>query len=389
MAQKKPLTPKPQLVHIPALSADNPLLGKAQKEFNRLTKRIAKLEKDVHDFREAATRLRQRVQNEYRPLQARHNDERANLVRLFDRALGTYKLTKGERNKILDLMLDGCMDLLDRGHPELQPIFDKYAPPLSPEEDAQADREIAEAMKEMFSANFGIEFEADADVSTPEKFQAYMAQKLAEQQAKYAEEAAEEAAEQQARRATRKKSPKQQAAEAKKQAEEKNITRSVRALYMDLVKALHPDREPDEAEKIRKTELLKQVTTAYEANELLTLLRLQLELNRIDQSHLENLAEDQLRYYNKLLREQVYELENALYEEQQELSQFSGQPFYLLSTPAAMEHEFLRQQVQLEYKIRQLTAEVLAFEHDPAALKAFLKTHRMPRKGTRPMMMRF
>ena len=43
---------------------------------------------------------------------------------------------------------------------------------------------------------------------------------------------------------------------------------------MDLVKALHPDREPDEAEKLRKTELLKQVTTAYQANELLTLLRL-------------------------------------------------------------------------------------------------------------------
>lgn len=384
MAKKKPLTPKPQLVHIPALSTENPVLGKAQKEFNRLTKRIATLEKDVHEFREAATRLRQRVQNEYRPLQARHNDERANLVRLFDRALETYKLTKGERNKILDLMLDGCIDLLDRGHPELAPIFDKYAPPLSPEEDAAADREISEAMKEMFTARFGIEFEPGVDVSTQEKFQAYVHQKMAEQQAQYAEEEAKEAE----RRATRKKTPKQQAAEAKKQAEEKNITKSVRSLYMDLVKALHPDREPDEAEKIRKTELLKQVTTAYEANELLTLLRLQLALNRIDQSHLENLAEDQLRYYNKLLREQVSELEGALYEEQQELAQFSGQPFYLLSTPAALEYAFQRQQAQLEYKIRQLAAEVLAFGHDPAALKAFLKTHRLPRKGQSPLMIR-
>ncbi|GAA3982460.1 hypothetical protein [Hymenobacter antarcticus] len=388
MAKKKPVTPKPQLVHIPALSTNNPLLGKAQKEFNRLTKRIAKLESEVHEFREAATRLRQRVQNEYRPLQARHNDERANLVRLLDHALDTYKLTKGERNKILDLILDGFIDLLDHGHPELQPIFDKYAPPLSPEEDAQADREIAEAMKEMFSANFGIEFEPDADVSTQAKFQAYVQQKMAQQQALHAEEAAEEEAQQQARRATRKKTPKQQAAEDKKQAEEKNITKSVRALYMDLVKALHPDREPDEAEKIRKTELLKQVTTAYEANELLTLLRLQLELNRIDQSHLENLAEDQLRYYNKLLREQAGELEGALYEEQQELSQFSGQPFYLLSSPVALEYAFQRQQAQLEVKIKQLAAEVLAFEHDPAALKAFLKTHRLPRKGQQHIMIR-
>ena len=385
MAKKKPLTPKPQLVHIPALSTENPLLSKAQKEFNRLTKRIVKLEKDVHEFREAAMRLRQRVQNEYRPQQARHNDERANLVRLFDHALETYKLTKGERNKILDLMLDGCIDLLDRGHPELQPIFDKYAPPPpTEEEEAEADRQTSEAMKQLFTLRFGIDFDPAVDVSTKEKFHAYVDQKLAEQQAEYAAEQQQ----QEARRATRKKTPKQQAAEAKKQAEEKNITKSVRSLYMDLVKALHPDREPDEAEKIRKTELLKQVTTAYEANELLTLLRLQLELNRIDQSHLENLAEDQLRYYNKLLREQVYELEGALYAEQQELSQFSGQPFYLLSSPAALEYDFQRQQAQLEIKIKQLAAEVLAFEHDPAALKAFLKTHRMPRKGQQPIMIR-
>ena len=184
-----------------------------------------------------------------------------------------------------------------------------------------------------------------------------------------------------ARRAKRKKSPKQQAAEEQKQAEEKNITQAVRTLYKDLVKALHPDLELDEAEKIRKTELLKQVTTAYEANELLTLLRLQLELNRIDQSHLENLAEDQLRYYNKLLREQARELDEALYMEQMELSSFSGQSPYMLNNVAAMERDYQRQKTQLEAKIRQLAAEVLAFEHDPAAVKAFLKDYRIPKPG--------
>jgi hypothetical protein len=384
MAKKQPVAPTPQLVHIPSVSADNPLLSKAQKEFNRLTKRIAKLEKDVHAFREAATRLRQRVQNEYRPLQARHNAERANLVRLFDRALDTYKLTKGERNKILDLLLNGCIDLLDRGHEDLQPIFDKYAPPPTAEEEQEEERQTSEAMKQLFTLRYGIEFDPAVDVSTREKFRAYVDQKMAEQQAEYAAEQEQ----QEARRAQRKQTPKQQAAEAKKQAEEKNITKAVRTLYMDLVKHLHPDREPDETEKIRKTELLKQVTTAYEANELLTLLRLQLELNRIDQSHLENLAEDQLRHYNKLLREQAQELDDALYSEQMDLSQFSRQPFYVLSTPAAMDYDFQQQQRQLEYKIKQLAAEVLAFEHDPAALKAFLKTHRVLKAGAGPVFLR-
>lgn len=384
---KKPAAPRPQLVHIPTLSADDAPLSKAQKEFNRLTKRIAKLERDVQDFREAATRLRLRVQNEYRPLQARHNEARAALVRLFDRALGTYKLTKGERNKILDLLLNGCADLLERGHADLQPIFDKYAPPPpTAEEEAAADRQTSELMKQLFTQlftqRFGIVFDPAVDVSTKEKFQAYVGEKMSAQQAEY------EAQEQEARRAPRPKTARQQAAEAKKQAEEKNITKTVRALYLDLVKTLHPDREPDEAEKARKTILLQQVTTAYEANELLTLLRLQLELQRIDQSHLENLAEGQLRHYNQLLRTQVRELEDALHEEQVDLSHFSGQPFYLLATPAAMEYDFQRQQAQLEAKIKQLAAEVLAFEHDPAALKAFLKTHRVPKAGSGPLIVR-
>ena len=379
---KKPAAPTPQLVHIKLSGVDDALLSKAQKEFNRLTSRIAKLEREVSSFRDAATRLRQRVQNEYRPLQARHNNERAALVRQLDQAFDAYKLTKTERNKIIDLIVNNCYDLLERGYADLQPIFDKHCPPPETEvEEAEADRETSEMMKQLFTLRFGIEFDPAVDVSTKEKFHAYVDQKMAEQEALFAEEDAQEAE----RHAKRKKSPKQQAAEEKKLAEEKNITKSVRSLYMDLVKALHPDREPDEAEKKRKTGLLQQVTAAYEANELLTLLRLQLELQRIDQSHLENLAEDQLRHYNKLLREQARELEDKLYQEQVDLSGFTKQPFYMVSTPAAMEVDFQRQKAGLEAKTRLLAAEVLAFGHDPAALKAFLKTHRIPKSGRMPV----
>ena len=249
------------------------------------------------------------------------------------------------------------------------------------QEEAEADREISEAMKALFSERFGIDFDPAVDVSTQAKFQAYVAQQMAQQQDRQAQEEAQATE----RSAKRKKSPKQQAAEDQKQAEEKNITKSVRALYMDLVKALHPDREPDEAEKLRKTELLKQVTTAYQANELLTLLRLQLELQRIDQSHLENLAEDQLRYYNKLLKEQARELDEALYREQMDWSSFTGKPYFFTSTPAAMEYDYQSQFQMLNLKIRSLEAEVLAFGHDPAALKMFLKTYRITKPGTGPL----
>ena len=389
---KKPTAAQPALVHIPATGSGTDALSKEQKAFNRLSKRIGKLEGEVDDFRTAATSLRQRVQQEYRPLQQQHNDLRADFVRMLDRAHDTYKLTKTERKKLVDLLLNGFFDLLDRGYNDLEAIFDKYDPPLTEAEAAEAEAasaaaaaEEAKLMQEFFRDQFGIEFDPEADVSTPEKLQDYVNQQLAGQQQQYEQQQA--AAEE--RRAQRKKSPKQQAAADKKKAEEQNITQAVRTLYMDLVKHLHPDREPDEAEKLRKTELLKRVTTAYKANELLTLLRLQLELNRIDQAHLENLAESQLRYYNTLLREQVRELEQQLAREQQDLSAFTGKPYYYTVSPTAMELDFQQMKAALTAKVQRLTTDVERCGQEPLALKEFLKAYKIPRPGAGSVLMRF
>ena len=171
----KKAAPKPQLVHIPATGSAP--LSKPQKEFNRLTKRIATLEKDVSVFRAAVDRLRQRVQTEYRPLQNEHNRVRAGLVRQLDQAFDTYKLTKGERSKIAEIIGNQCFDLLDKGHPDLKPIIDRHAPPPSEEEAADIDQAISEAMKGFYSQQFGIEFDPEADVSTQEKFQTYVARR--------------------------------------------------------------------------------------------------------------------------------------------------------------------------------------------------------------------
>ncbi|OWP63886.1 hypothetical protein CDA63_06645 [Hymenobacter amundsenii] len=387
---KKPTAAQPALVHIPTTASD--ALSKEQKAFNRLSKRIGKLETEIGDFRTAATVLRQRVQQEYRPLQQQHNDLRAQFVRMLDRAHDTYKLTKTERKKLVNLLLNGFFDLLDRGYDDLEAIFDKYDPPLTDQEAAEAeaanaaaDAREAELMKDFFQEQYGIEFDPEADVSTPEKLQNYVNQQLADRQQDYERQAA--AAEE--RRPKRKKSPKQQAAADKKKAEEQNITQSVRTLYMDLVKHLHPDREPDEAEKLRKTELLKRVTTAYKANELLTLLRLQLELNRIDQQHLENLAEAQLRHYNTLLRQQVRELEQQQALEQRELSAFTGKPYYYTASPAAMELDFQHMKAGLTAKVQRLETDVERCGQDPAALKEFLKAYRILKTGNGPLLMRF
>ena len=89
--------------------------------------------------------------------------------------------------------------------------------------------------------------------------------------------------------------------------------KSLNTVYKQLVKALHPDLEPDSAKKIEKAELMKKVTTAYEKNDLHTLLSLEfMWINGLNAKQ-GSRTKDQLKIYNEILQEQVEALEGRLH----------------------------------------------------------------------------
>lgn len=362
---------KTQVVRIPTLGLDKTPLSKAQKEFNRLTKKIGELEIELSGFRTTATTIQQRIQTEYVPLLRDYNEHRANLVRVFDRAHDRPEATKSERKKLANLIINLAYDLISQhGMDELKPIFDKYDADGFDATDAEADEQISEAMKEMMASMYGIEFDENVDVSTKEKFKAYVDEKM---QARHADhQQRQQQAEEQ--KAKKPKSPKQQEREAKKQIEERNITKAVRTLYMDLVKAFHPDREPDETEKARKTGIMQRITEAYEKSDLLALLRLQLEYDRIDQAHLETLAEDQLKYYNKILKQQADELGEELFGLQSQLSAALGKPLTMVGSAVGLELTFNSNVRALKRSVKDVKREVKELSN-PAYLKGWLRTY--------------
>jgi len=252
---------------------DDKNLSKSQKAFNRYIKRIQKLEQDLVNYRAWGDLARQRAQREIVPLEHKNAEKRVLVVRLLDRQHDSGFFRPAERKRLAELILDQCFGLIETyGKEELKPIFEKYNGGNFEEANAQANEEIGQTMKEVFSQMFGIELDDEVDVSSPEKFQAYLAEKMAQQQVQ-TEEARRLDEE---RRASRKKTPKQLAAEERRKAEEKHLSVSVRKVYMDLVKAFHPDREPDETERQRKTEIMQRVTEAYQSDNLFELLKLQL-----------------------------------------------------------------------------------------------------------------
>ena len=87
---------------------------------------------------------------------------------------------------------------------------------------------------------------------------------------------------------------------------------SVREVFRKLASRLHPDRETDAGERTRKTLLMQQANQAYQADDLLTLLTLQLQTEQIDGQYLAGLPDARLNPYNQVLREQLRVLQQEV-----------------------------------------------------------------------------
>lgn len=362
---------------------DKKLLSPQQKEFNRLTKKIAETKAQIQHLDGLGQRLNQRAALELKPLVEKHQTHRADTVRLLDRMFRTHKFNKTETRKLRHLITGMSFELADAGFEDLKEIYNFHSPDLDFDAaNAEAEESTLAMMKEMATSMYDIEFEEDADLDTADKLRAYVAAKMAER------EAAEEmnATQSKSRKAEKPKTAQQLKAEAKRAAqeekrkqEEKKISQSVREVYMDLVKAFHPDREPDEAEKIRKTSILQRVTAAYEANDLLALLQLQLELERIDDNHLDALADDKLRYFNKSLISQLTELTDELWAIERQLAQLANISHFGFFNPKQVEWEFEKNLKDIKKEIKRIKQD-LELLRDPVVLRDWLRGYRIERE---------
>lgn len=140
------------------------------------------------------------------------------------------------------------------------------------------------------------------------------------------------------------------AQEREQQASAQEASQSVRAVYRKLASALHPDREPDAAERQRKTALMQRVNLAYAASSLLDLLQLQLEVEQIDAQHMAAVGDAHLQRYNQVLTDQLAEL-------QQEVATLEANMRAQLGITS-------RRKLQPGQLMAQLRSQIQALEHD-------------------------
>jgi RNAse (barnase) inhibitor barstar len=281
--------------------------NKEQAAFQKLVAQIERLRQQLSEWRDYGVRHRQRVGGELLPLQEKLRERQRELVLRIDerlsapptgRALGRRQVTT------LKQMLLGLLDelLSDGDDDELIVIFDRYSG-RSHAEERDAELQMTQAIIE---ESLGVEIGDDHGAQTAEDLIEH-ARRLFDEQAQ------RETQQRQARAERRRaKGGKAQAEQERKEQAQRDASHSVREVFRKLASALHPDREPDPAERERKTALMQRVNQAYEANDLLTLLSLQLEIELVDAQALATLSEQRLQHYTRVLREQLAELKAEL-----------------------------------------------------------------------------
>jgi hypothetical protein len=352
------------------------ILSKHEADFNKKIKRIESLKKEIASIKEQIENARLRVVSNILPLMEKIREKQKKYILLLDTAYESGFFKKRDAKTLMQHILELCEHVLAKPEfadeekiaedKQIEQLKEKYETLMFTQEEKEM---IDDTAKEMISAMFGIDIDLDEMRKNPQEYFQKKQQELKEEQQGAWGDG----------QGNRKKTKKQIEKEQKQAEEKKILSKDIRTIYTNLVKELHPDLEQDEAERHRKTEMMKRVTAAYGANDLFELLRLQLEY-QIQHERIESLMEDQLKRYNQLLQEQIRELENE---------KFGiigwGSPTgmvyekYCRPTPQATDRVFKQEKAELQHIIESLQDSINTHT-DYKILKEFLKELRQEYK---------
>ena len=263
-------------------------------------------------------KARQRLQTwqEQLPLFAQMHEQRVAPVlteltaarRAWAFELETLQLRKGwsktDAQTLSQMICDLCgalLDISDEPDEELKALYNRCA---EVDFDTEGQQHL-DAMKGMLESMAGVDLGDGPVESVDDLMHRARAQMEQMEQMQGRRHAAHEASA---------RPPRKTRTAAQKRAEDDaaRISQTVRDVYRKLASALHPDRADPGAtpeQRQQRTDRMAAANSAYEAGDLLALLTLQLQIEQVDIAHAAGVAATQVKHFNKVLAEQLRELE--------------------------------------------------------------------------------
>lgn len=311
-------------------NSEDVVLQKEQKRFNKLTADISRRRRELLELNDAIAQLKINYVKKIVPVQNKHSELIQEMIYLADENFDNKIFTKADRKSIC-VLLDESIGSLDEQYinDRIKDIFARRLGENFDDVVNEANSFATNRTKEFLNEMFGMDVDCDDNVSQ-EELMHRVRQKFMEQ------EEQERLREEQSPK--RKKSAKTLAKEAREKEAEKHQSQSIREVYRQLAKSLHPDRIANDEDYETKTKLMQEVNAAYEKDDLLTLLEIQLKIEQISQENIDGVALEKLKHFNVVLKRQFDELNIELHNVSTQLSmEFPNLNLYGALTPKKIE----------------------------------------------------
>lgn len=351
-----------------AAAAGGKALSPEHKRFQTLLGKIEKARSRLQAWQEQLPLFAQMHEAQAAPMLARLDAERRAWAFQLEQLLLQQRWSKADASTLTRLLcnLSGrLLETADVPDEEIKALYSRWAEMDFDEE----QEEHLLLMKAMLEQASGIDL-GDAPVASEEELMQRAHAKMAE---RHDERHDERRAQDGPRPAPRKAKT---AAQKRAEEDEARISQTVREVYRKLAAALHPDRVGADAtaeQRQRSTELMQRANSAYEAGDLLALLTLQLQIEQVDIAHAAGIAAAQVKHFNKVLAEQLRELEAEI-----DGRQYAFCASYGLMTQQRIDPEKLGllikdQMSGLTVELLRLSQERKLLSGDAALAKRFLK----------------
>jgi predicted transcriptional regulator len=357
-------------------------LTPAQQRFNDLLARIELLSGHIQRLESWSDRYRYGHIQALRESVQQAQVHRKSLLLFVHERLQTTDFTDRQQRMARGLVRGLIEQLSASADPQVQALVDQYVSEEDTQEAAEEQAEAAQRLRERIEEALGQPLNKPSQYQTPEEMMAAGMRQWQQQQ-----EANET-----------KKNAKRTARKAQKQAQKKNAAAekgevppallreldaksAIRTIFRQLASALHPDREPDEQERLRKTGLMSEVNAAYEKNDLTTLLRLQMQVSQGSPQSTARMADDKLIAMSLLLKEQVAALEEDLDQLERRLSRELCVPVRADADEAVMAQSLQRLQADQRHMTESLESDLCRIQNE-AELKRWLKEQWQLAKAT-------
>lgn len=336
-------------------------LSQNQLAFNKLTARIEKLHKDINKKQLQFDKAINIYSTAIHPLRTEMAIQNRKTIDALWPIYKSKRLSNADQKHFKDILKYHLQEILalEPNEPDeiLKDIFKELEGISYEKAKKKEEAEMKDEMQSMFD-----KMDIDIDINDFDLNEDALAEKVFEAQEKLKQRQEQEQEKWEHRKKHSKKSAKQKEKEKLLMAADEMKQKNISTIYRQLAKLFHPDLEQDPTRRAEKELLMQELTAAYEAKNLHTLLSLELKWIHNENDHLGTLTEEKLAIYLQILREQALELEQekqTIFQQPRYMVLFQEYGYDIASQPIPVVEQ---ERKDMEDRIKNLKSDINRFQ---------------------------